>query len=427
LRITCDRYFDNCLYETLYICSCRLSGISKKAFDLILPAIQIAAKKEPTSPRLTHLQRLHRIVLAIPGTVAVVAASPLFLLAKLVQWAIKDKMHPFVVHSRPQGPLTTNPRTSIKVATLNVFGLPNAAFMLGDKNNGESASVRLPKIANAIKHENLDLLCLQECFDPEACDLMTHELQKNFPHILSHAGESDPFGVSSGLVVASKHPILEAHYVEYPNRLGVDKMAHKGVVFVKVSLGANRVGFIATTHIQANTPMKLQTAQIRNEQLQILQQHFDEFITNHSQPDEEIVLKSVCGDFNFDNTRTRVAHIDRHELEQPATKALFHKTIDPVVDCDTKPKLPDWQRPCDPPSCGTALKYQNLSPQSPEEHLNEIEEGGTRRLDYLLFYNDCHKENPRITSKTTFIKSEEGVILTDHLMLSAKILLKSSS
>ncbi|KAG9352626.1 hypothetical protein JZ751_021040 [Albula glossodonta] len=104
---------------------------------------------------------------------------------------------------------------------------------------------------------NLDFLCLQEVFDKQAEVKLRRELHSYFPFILSDVGRYAWKGccsrfkcLNSGLLFASRYPILDADYYCYPNGQGEDALAAKGVLCAKVLLGKSPndqriVGYIA--------------------------------------------------------------------------------------------------------------------------------------------------------------------------------------
>lgn len=89
---------------------------------------------------------------------------------------------------------------------------------------------------------NLDFLCLQEVFDKRAAEKLKEQLHYYFEYILYDVGIYSCHGccgfkfLNSGLMIASRYPILDATYHCYPNGRGIDALAAKGALFVKVSL-----------------------------------------------------------------------------------------------------------------------------------------------------------------------------------------------
>uniref|UniRef100_A0A4W5MS68 sphingomyelin phosphodiesterase n=1 Tax=Hucho hucho TaxID=62062 RepID=A0A4W5MS68_9TELE len=142
---------------------------------------------------------------------------------------------------------------------------------------------------------NLDFLCLQEVFDHRAMSRLRQQLHHYFPYILSDVGRYAWKGccsrfkfLNSGVMLASRYPILDAHYECYPNGRGEDALAAKGVLFVKVQVGTSHqeqrvVGYLTCTHLHAIEG----EAAVRCEQLDLLLAWGAEFRKTTCRPSEE--------------------------------------------------------------------------------------------------------------------------------------------
>ncbi|KAG5839788.1 hypothetical protein ANANG_G00208690 [Anguilla anguilla] len=94
---------------------------------------------------------------------------------------------------------------------------------------------------------NLDFLCLQEVFDRRAAARLRRQLHRYFPFVLSDVGRYAWKGccsrfkfLNSGLLLASRYPILDADYQCYPNARGHDALVSKGALFAKGALSRPR-------------------------------------------------------------------------------------------------------------------------------------------------------------------------------------------
>lgn len=119
------------------------------------------------------------------------------------------------------------PRTSI-------FKRPGRKRRHGDETFDHEISAFFPA--------NLDFLALQEVFDHGATTRLRRQLHRYFPYVLSDVGRYGWKGccsrfkfLNSGLLLASRYPILDARYECYPNGRGEDALAAKGALFAKVS------------------------------------------------------------------------------------------------------------------------------------------------------------------------------------------------
>ncbi|KAK2918263.1 hypothetical protein Q8A73_005009 [Channa argus] len=239
------------------------------------------------------------------------------------------------------------PRTS-------VFKRPARKRRHGDETFDHEISAFFPA--------NLDFLALQEVFDHGSTTRLRRQLHRYFPYVLSDVGRYGWKGccsrfkfLNSGLMLASRYPILDARYECYPNGRGEDALAAKGALFAKVRGDAS----------------------VRCEQLDLLLQWGAEFRQSSSQsPEGEKVLEDlvafdvILGDLNFDNCSSE------DKLEQQ--HALFTQYKDPcrMGPGEDKP----W-------ALGTLLDPSGLYDEevSSPESLQKVMENEEGRKEYLVF------------------------------------------
>ncbi|XP_037538589.1 sphingomyelin phosphodiesterase 3 [Nematolebias whitei] len=262
------------------------------------------------------------------------------------------------------------PRTSI-------FKRPGRKRRHGDETFDHEISAFFPA--------NLDFLALQEVFDHGSTTRLRRQLHRYFPYVLSDVGRYGWKGccsrfkfLNSGLMLASRYPILDARFECYPNGRGEDALAAKGALFAKVHVGTSHqeqrvVGYLACTHLHAIEG----DASVRCEQLDLLLQWGAEFRQSSSQsPEGEKVLEDlvafdvILGDLNFDNCSSE------DKLEQQ--HALFTQYKDPcrLGPGEDKP----W-------ALGTLLDPSGLYDEdvSSAESLQKVMENEDGRKEYLVF------------------------------------------
>uniref|UniRef100_A0A3B4F0Q9 sphingomyelin phosphodiesterase n=1 Tax=Pundamilia nyererei TaxID=303518 RepID=A0A3B4F0Q9_9CICH len=233
------------------------------------------------------------------------------------------------------------PRTSI-------FKRPGRKRRHGDETFDHDISAFFPA--------NLDFLALQEVFDHGSTTRLRRQLHRYFPYILSDVGRYGWKGccsrfkfLNSGLMLASRYPILDARYECYPN------------VIICYSFHCIISG----------------DASVRCEQLDRLLQWGAEFRQSSSIPLEgEKVLEDlvafdvILGDLNFDNCSSE------DKLEQQ--HALFTQYKDPcrLGPGEDKP----W-------ALGTLLDPSGLYDEdvSSPESLQKLMENEEGRKEYLVF------------------------------------------
>ncbi|XP_062402526.1 sphingomyelin phosphodiesterase 3 [Sardina pilchardus] len=244
---------------------------------------------------------------------------------------------------------------------------------------------------------NLDFLCLQEVFEERAAGSLRRQLHRYFPYLLSDVGRYAWRGccsrfkfLNSGLLLASRYPILDAHFECYPNGRAEDALASKGALFAKVQVGTSSagqrvVGYITCTHLHAIEG----DAAVRCEQLDLLLEWGTLFRKATSCPvgdkglQDQVAFDVILGDLNFDNCSSE------DKLEQQ--HALFTQYKDPcrLGAGEDKP----W-------ALGTLLDTDGLYDEevSSPESLQKVMENEDARKEYLVYpksKNQCHSQKGR--------------------------------
>ncbi|XP_066295647.1 sphingomyelin phosphodiesterase 5-like [Branchiostoma lanceolatum] len=83
---------------------------------------------------------------------------------------------------------------------------------------------------------NVDIFCFQEVFYSDASRRLTKELLKCYGHVISDVGIcsfTNKWGLNSGLLIASKHPILAADFKPFRVKTKQDVVVAKGLLMVK--------------------------------------------------------------------------------------------------------------------------------------------------------------------------------------------------
>lgn len=103
-------------------------------------------------------------------------------------------------------------------------------------------ALHTPLEVSALFPPNVDIMCLQEVFDKRAAAKLVEILSPLFGHILYDVGvyacgSGSGFKFfNSGLLVASRYPVMEAQYRCFPNSRGEDALAAKGLLSLKVHM-----------------------------------------------------------------------------------------------------------------------------------------------------------------------------------------------
>ncbi|KAL7990194.1 hypothetical protein Chor_010548 [Crotalus horridus] len=104
-----------------------------------------------------------------------------------------------------------------------------------------AAEANGPREISACFPPNMDIVCLQEVFDPRASAHLCRFLGPQYEHIIYDVGTYGlPVGpapklLNSGLFLASRYPLLAVEFHCYSNGSGEDAMAAKGLLCAQVS------------------------------------------------------------------------------------------------------------------------------------------------------------------------------------------------
>lgn len=179
----------------------------------------------------------------------------------------------------------------------------------------------MPPVLTTRVPPDADFLCLQEVFDGAAAAALRRSLGRRFPHVLWGVG---PGGIrcghlrvlGSGLVLASRYPLVAARFHPFPNGAREDALANKGLLVAQVLLGTGRgqrvVGYLGCTHLQAPAA----DAAIRHSQLSLVLLWLREFRRAQQRPGDLVAFDVLCGDLNFDNCSRGDAQNQQHPLFQ---------------------------------------------------------------------------------------------------------------
>nr|XP_051687205.1 sphingomyelin phosphodiesterase 5 isoform X3 [Oryctolagus cuniculus] len=285
---------------------------------------------------------------------------------------------------------------------------------------GAPCGVLLPAVPAGV-----DFVCLQEVFDLRAGRRLVRRLAPSLGPVLHDVGtlglQRGPYLklLGSGLLLASRYPLLRASFRCFPNARREDALASKGLLSAQAQLGTldgrRIVGFLHCTHLHAPT----EDGPLRCEQLTLLLEWAEQFEAESGRSDEAVAFSVLLGDLNFDN------HSQDHAREQE--HKLFSRFRDPCR-LGTRREQP-W-------ALGTLLSTTALHhsvASSPEMLCRALEQekgrqlylagppsGGCRpnpwqgrRLDYIVYRAQPGGLLSPEVEQVTFSTALAG--LTDHL------------
>uniref|UniRef100_A0A8C0SCU6 sphingomyelin phosphodiesterase n=1 Tax=Canis lupus familiaris TaxID=9615 RepID=A0A8C0SCU6_CANLF len=277
----------------------------------------------------------------------------------------------------------------------------------------------------------LDFVCLQEVFDPRAAHRLVSRLAPSLGPVLYDVGslglQRGPHLklLGSGLLLASRYPLLRAAFRSFPHARREDALASKGLLSAQVQVGIldgrRVVGFLHCTHLHAPS----EDGPLRCKQLTLLLDWIERFEAESRQSGEAVAFSVLLGDLNFDNCSLDHAQEQEHQLfdhfrdpcrlgtrrEQPwalgtilNTSTLHHTVV------------------CSPEMLRRALEQE----KGRHRYLAGPARGGPRpkpwrgrRLDYVLYRGVAGAPLSPDVEQVTFSTALAG--LTDHLAVGLQL------
>lgn len=259
----------------------------------------------------------------------------------------------------------------VSVVAYNVHLLPKVALKVaGKRSNSEYRSQAI-----AERLAQFDILGISEAFDPAYSRTLIAGLEKQSGDELSIVkgpGRTGRHLIGSGLLIASRFPVVETHTITYSHAsrfvtsgFKADGFAAKGALHVRLQLFEDSQAYLDCflTHLESRSQ------EARGRQIE----QFAEFVADQSQPQVPLIL---LGDFNIE-----AAPEDPESQYQTLLAALY----------DSNQRLMD--------------AGHNVT-KGPKGTSNAITEDGGRRIDYIFL-----SENPASS------KVRLELLQTQHLRL----------
>ena len=203
---------------------------------------------------------------------------------------------------------------TLRLLTWNVQMLPNVT-------KGNSRATRARAIVEQLKQRNDDVVVFQEVFHRRARKIIQKGLRHSFHYqtpVLNRRLIS--LKTNGGVMIVSKHEIVERKEIRYKSRSGFDRLSRKGAMLVLVDFHGKEVQ-IAGTHLQAFGTQRIMEDQYR--------QFHDALLKPNQKAD---VPQFVCGDFNTLKTLPPQLPegVSQSFADRLARYAVMLKTLDAV-------------------------------------------------------------------------------------------------
>ena len=174
----------------------------------------------------------------------------------------------------------------MKILSYNIACMPRILNFFGKPCD------RIERLNKYIHKQRPDIFCLQEVFSSGTVKSIKEYFGEKY-HIYSF---NDTYiRLDSGLLIASKYPIIKKKAHIYKHSYGEDRLSHKGVLVIDVLINNRRYSII-NTHLNADPifGFKKKANNVREKQINQLRS----IIRQKKRSDINNII--VCGDFNID-------------------------------------------------------------------------------------------------------------------------------
>jgi endonuclease/exonuclease/phosphatase family metal-dependent hydrolase len=205
----------------------------------------------------------------------------------------------------------------VKVLSYNIFIRPPMI-----KNNDDDfKDERLLEFIKVM--DNYDVICLQEMFGSFSGrkSLLIQAAQER--GFLYSAESPKPatfstFLIDGGLLILSKFPISTQEFMTYPQGIGSDALAQKGVLYSEIMIGSSKL-HLYNTHAQATYDGTAKYFIKRTEQFVCFKNFVNKTLAKQEYNDDDLVL--FTGDFNVNGRDSQKLYVQ--EMEQNPALSQF--------------------------------------------------------------------------------------------------------
>lgn len=229
----------------------------------------------------------------------------------------------------------------LHLMTYNTGLMPGFIRNLNDLRSSQRRSQEIAEALTSNPAIAPDVVCFQEVFDQQATKNLCEHLSSHYHHILHSVGPRET-GLSSGLAVASKYPVLEATFRPFPDLAAEDRLANKGLLRVVLDLGNGKTAVVYNTHLQAKEGKTYES--IRFDEMYQIREWIDGDNERDNRKHEGIFL---MGDLNSAKVAEQGQDNKRSQYDN-AFQALgknFHNSYYETHDSDSGKRKVDRSNP----------------------------------------------------------------------------------
>jgi endonuclease/exonuclease/phosphatase family metal-dependent hydrolase len=203
-------------------------------------------------------------------------------------------------------------------------------------------------------------------------------------------GEAQAPQLSSGLVIASDFPIIDAVAAPFPADAcaGIDCLANNGMLLARIAMpGTDAPLELVTTHLNAGRKSRTPAAHHLYAYRQQLKA-FDRFVARHGNPD---AIRLIAGDFNVSHSGDRLAALRNHVARWKVTPVTAMGKDRYVHECRDSAS-----------SCKGALPIASNVPL-------------VHTLDWQFAGSSGHAAFHPVARHVLFGRKADGSMLSDHI------------
>lgn len=194
----------------------------------------------------------------------------------------------------------------MKILTLNVACLP---YSLTSNNED-----RIAKICDQILKDNIDIICFQELFDPNAQDIVRVKFANTHQYmILDQKGKPGCCSwwiYNSGLAIISRYKITGQQFVPFEQIEGLDSLSWKGVIGASFQIAQNQTLLLFNLHLISNAQIGGSRDESTFRELEI--EELLNFIHSKVAPTNQAI---IVGDFNIKDISKEYLNLTKHFID----------------------------------------------------------------------------------------------------------------
>lgn len=284
-----------------------------------------------------------KILCGLIGLLGVACCSPLYLLAGGVEFIVQRYYPRYEYHVPQSEILSRNLAKAPILLTRNCALVPN---FVSHYNRLRAPDIRFEELKQSIRMGNThQFICLQEVFNPYFQQGFIESLKNTHPYAIYNVAPN-AFGLSSGLMILSQHPIKFARFIQPPMPLWIwikntffpalnpEYFSNKGILMALVK-NQDEYQVIVTAHLKSSVGHSSEeTAAIENIRLMgldCLNQEIDMFVKDVEQKFDAVVKHVLLGgDLNVSNVQD--VDCDTQERVRLKSHPIFEKFKAPALD-----------------------------------------------------------------------------------------------